>query len=61
MSRIDDIINTGGKRISTAAIEQALFNDNSIIDAAVVSQEDDVFGEVPVAFIVVEKGKEVKN
>lgn len=38
-----------------------MFNDPLIIEAAVVSKEDDVLGEVPVAFIVLERGKEVKN
>lgn len=37
MARIDDIINTAGHRLSTAAMEEALLKHPNIVEAAVVA------------------------
>lgn len=52
MTRIDDIINTAGHRLSTAQMEEVLCSIPDIIEAAVVSKIDDLKGEIPVGFIV---------
>lgn len=52
MARIDDIINTAGHRLSTAAMEEALLKHPNIVEAAVVAQVDDFKGEIPVGFVV---------
>lgn len=53
MTRIDDIINTAGHRLSTAAMEEVLLKHPSIVEAAVVAKLDDLRGEVPVGLVVI--------
>lgn len=52
MTRIDDIINTAGHRLSTAQMEEVLCQIPDVNEAAVVSKIDDLKGEIPVGFIV---------
>jgi len=47
--RLDDVIISGGIKVSLAAIER-LLHDNGFEDAVVVSVPDSRWGEVPVAF-----------
>ena len=44
MSRTDDIINVGGVRLSTGAIEEAIGNHDSVSESAVVGQDDPIMG-----------------
>ena len=53
MARIDDIINTAGHRLSTAAMEEVLLSHKDICDAAVVSARDELKGEIPVGFVCI--------
>lgn len=53
MSRLDDIINTAGHRLSTAAMEEVLIGHKSIVEAAVVPIKDELKGEIPIGFVVV--------
>ena len=48
--RLDDVINVAGYRLGTMELEAALLKHASVSEAAVVTQHDDVKGEVPVAF-----------
>lgn len=57
MSRIDDIINTAGHRLSTSAMEEALLTHPDLVEAAVVPVKDEIKGEVPIAFVVLKTGK----
>ena len=52
MTRIDDIINVAGHRLSTGAIEQAVAAHPSVAECAVVATRDAIKGHVPLAFIV---------
>ncbi len=52
MTRLDDIINTAGHRLSTAAMEEVLLSHPLIVEAAVVSVKDDLRGEIPFGFVV---------
>lgn len=52
MTRLDDIINTAGHRLSTAAMEEVLMGHPEIVEAAVVSTKDELKGEIPVGFVV---------
>ncbi|EAS04010.1 AMP-dependent synthetase/ligase (macronuclear) [Tetrahymena thermophila SB210] len=61
VGRIDDIIKTGGKKLSMSSVEQVLQSAPEIVNAAVVSKYDETLGEVPVGFVVIEKGKLIKN
>lgn len=58
MSRIDDVINTAGHRLSTAQMEEVLLGNDKIAEAAVIGGIDDFRGEVPIAFVVVKNGVE---
>ena len=56
MSRIDDIINVAGHRLSTGAMEEVLAAHPDIAECAVVGVADDIKGEVPVGFVVTKAG-----
>jgi len=57
MTRLDDIINTAGHRLSTASMEESLLGHDDVVEAAVVSKIDDFKGEVPVGFVVIKQGR----
>ena len=52
MTRIDDIINVAGHRLSTGHIEEVVIKVEDVIEAAVVSVNDELKGELPFAFVV---------
>ena len=54
--RMDDVIKVAGHRLSTAEMEDALDKDPYVNTSAIVPIPDKVRGEVPVAFVVLEKG-----
>jgi propionyl-CoA synthetase len=56
MSRVDDIINVAGHRLSTGAMEEVLSAHPDIAECAVVGVADDIKGEVPVGFVVTKAG-----
>jgi propionyl-CoA synthetase len=56
MSRIDDIINVAGHRLSTGAIEEVLSGHPDVAECAVVGAADEIKGEVPVGFVVLKAG-----
>jgi propionyl-CoA synthetase len=56
MSRIDDIINVAGHRLSTGAMEEVLASHPDVAECAVVGVADEIKGEVPVGFVVVKAG-----
>jgi propionyl-CoA synthetase len=56
MSRVDDIINVAGHRLSTGAMEEVLAAHPDIAECAVVGVVDDIKGEVPVGFVVTKAG-----
>jgi propionyl-CoA synthetase len=56
MSRVDDIINVAGHRLSTGAMEEVLASHPDIAECAVVGVADEIKGEVPVGFVVTKAG-----
>src|SRR5207244_9332547 len=54
--RSKDIIISGGENISSIEIEEALYRNPQIIEAAVVARPDPVWGETPCAFITLKPG-----
>ncbi|KAL8221630.1 UNVERIFIED_CONTAM: Acyl-CoA synthetase short-chain member 3, mitochondrial [Gekko kuhli] len=52
MSRVDDVINVAGHRISAGAIEEAVLSHKAVADCAVVGHEDSLKGHVPLALCV---------
>ncbi len=56
MSRVDDIINVAGHRLSTGAIEEVLAGHPDVAECAVIGAADELKGEVPVGFVVLKSG-----
>ncbi|HEX9813304.1 MAG TPA: propionyl-CoA synthetase [Burkholderiales bacterium] len=56
MSRIDDIINVAGHRLSTGAMEEVLASHPDVAECAVIGAADDLKGELPVGLIVLKAG-----
>jgi len=56
MSRIDDIINVAGHRLSTGAMEEVLAGHGDVAECAVVGVADALKGEIPVGFVVLKAG-----
>ncbi len=56
MSRIDDIINVAGHRLSTGAMEEVLASHPDVAECAVIGAFDELKGQVPVGFIVLKAG-----
>lgn len=56
MSRVDDVINVAGHRLSAGAIEESVLLHKSVADCAVVGLEDSLKGHVPLALCVLQNG-----
>ncbi len=58
MSRIDDIINVAGHRLSTGAMEEVLASHPDVAECAVIGVADQLKGELPVGLVVLKAGAE---
>ncbi|QYJ87354.1 propionyl-CoA synthetase [Shewanella mesophila] len=56
MSRIDDIINVAGHRLSTGRFEEVLCQHEEVAEAAVIGVDDKLKGQVPLGLVVLKKG-----
>ncbi len=56
MSRIDDVINVAGHRLSTGAMEEVLAEHPDVAECAVVGVADELKGQLPVGFVVLQAG-----
>ncbi|HUR42035.1 MAG TPA: AMP-binding protein, partial [Verrucomicrobiae bacterium] len=56
MSRIDDIINVAGHRLSTGAMEEVLAAHPDVAECAVVGVADELKGQLPVGLVVLKAG-----
>ncbi len=56
MSRIDDIINVAGHRLSTGAMEGALASHPDVAECAVIGVADPLKGELPLGLVVLKSG-----
>lgn len=52
MTRIDDVINTCGHRISTGQLEEAINNVEGVVESAVVAYDEEIRGECALGFVV---------
>ena len=59
MSRIDDVINVAGHRLSTGALEEALATNPLVAECAVIGVSDKLKGEMPLGFVVLNAGTDV--
>ncbi|MGD9664996.1 MAG: class I adenylate-forming enzyme family protein [Novosphingobium sp.] len=58
VDRKKDIIIRGGQNIYPVEIEEVLYACEGVAEAAVIAQEDEGLGEVPVAFVAFASGRE---
>ena len=56
MSRVDDIINVAGHRLSTGAMEEVLASHPDVAECAVIGAADELKGELPVGLVVLKAG-----
>jgi propionyl-CoA synthetase len=56
MSRIDDIINVAGHRLSTGAMEEVLASHKDVAECAVIGVADTLKGELPLGLVVLKAG-----
>ncbi|MCB1857791.1 MAG: propionyl-CoA synthetase [Gammaproteobacteria bacterium] len=56
MSRIDDIINVAGHRLSTGGMEEVLASHPDVAECAVIGVADKLKGELPVGLVVLKSG-----
>ena len=52
MTRMDDVINTAGHRISTGRLEEVVNDHDSVVESAVIGYEHEIRGECPLAFVI---------
>ncbi len=56
MSRIDDVINVAGHRLSTGAMEEVLASHRDVAECAVIGVADELKGELPLGLVVLKAG-----
>ena len=56
MSRIDDVINVAGHRLSTGAIEEVLASHKDVAECACIGVADELKGELPMGLVVLKAG-----
>lgn len=56
MARTDDIINVAGHRLSTGGMEEVLAGHRDVAECAVIGVQDDLKGQVPMGFAVLNAG-----
>ncbi len=59
--RTDDVMKVAGHRLATAELENALNESDKVNESAVVPIPDKIKGQVPIAFVTLEKGKEKED
>ncbi|WP_435099706.1 propionyl-CoA synthetase [Arhodomonas sp. AD133] len=60
MGRTDDVINVSGHRLSTGAMEEVIGGHPAVAECAVVGFNDELKGQVPVAFVVLKDGADIR-
>jgi acyl-CoA synthetase (AMP-forming)/AMP-acid ligase II len=56
VDRLKDLIISGGENIASSEVERVLYEDDAVLEVAVVGRPDERWGEVPVAFVVLREG-----
>lgn len=57
VGRVHNVFKTGGYNVNPEEIEEVLMSIPGVVQASVIATPDDVWGNVPVAFIVTEDGE----
>jgi len=58
MTRVDDVINTSGHRLSTGRLEEVINDHPSVVESAVVGHHDEIRGDCPVAYVILKGNSE---
>ena len=58
LGRMDDVLNVAGHRLGTMEIESALVAHAVVAEAAVIGVPDELKGEVPKAFVILQEGQQ---
>jgi propionyl-CoA synthetase len=61
MARTDDIINVAGHRLSTGAMEEVLAAHPDVAECAVIGVADQLKGQLPVGFLVLNAGADASH
>jgi len=61
MTRVDDVINVAGHRLSTGQIEEVLGSHDDVAECAVIGVADELKGQVPFGFLVLKAGVDRAN
>ena len=56
MTRVDDVINVAGHRLSTGGMEEILAAHSDVAECAVIGVEDQLKGQLPLGFMVLKAG-----
>ena len=54
IGRVDDVVNVSGHRLSTAEVESAIVACDSVAEAAVIGQTDELTGQAITAFVTLQ-------
>ena len=54
--RVDDMIISGGENIYPREVEDVLYEHEAVLDAAVIGEPNDHWGEIVTAFVVLKEG-----
>lgn len=55
MTRIDDVINSAGHRISTGRLEEVINYHPNVVECAVIGSNHALRGESPLAFVILKQ------
>jgi propionyl-CoA synthetase len=61
MTRVDDVINVAGHRLSTGQIEEVLGSHEDVAECAVIGVADELKGQVPLGLLVLKAGVDRPN
>ncbi len=61
MGRVDDVINVAGHRLSTGEMEELIATHTSIAECAVVGINEELKGQIPMAFVVLHDKQHLTN
>lgn len=59
--RAKDIIISGGENISSVEIENTLYRNSNVLEAAVVARPDEQWGETPCALVTLKPGNSISR
>lgn len=61
LGRVDDVINVSGHRLSTGEMEEIIATHPHVAECAVVGIQDELRGQVPLAFAVIKDGHTISE